>query len=154
MRWFRGKSSQPRREIAPVKHRKFDDQTGQIYTETTSMAATQPDDDWHHRSRCSGEWIESDWRDDFAIAKRAPLVKVSPKTTSNTRNPRTLNASGKLGSRSLVETAMESILQKVKDLSIEVLQDMPPILLQKVWDQIRARLVQQIMFKLESVNLA
>lgn len=137
MRWLRARPSQLRREVAPVKQQKFNDQTGQIYTETT-IAATRPDNDWHHRCRSSGEWIESHWRDDFT--KHAPLVKVSRKN----RRAQGPQESGKLGSRSLIETATEVILQKVNDLSVEVLQDVSPVLLQKVWDQIQARSVPRI----------
>lgn len=132
MRWLQAKSttlSQSRRRIAPPPppaNQRFDDQTGQIYTETTVDATRPSDFNWSHQT-------------DISRGKEPP---------QRTRPLRNLS-----GSRSLVDIALESILQNTHNLSVGVLQDVPPVLLSKIWAQVQARSVRGSLLGEENADI-
>lgn len=127
MRWLqanKAKSRQSRVRVAPPPaNQKFDDQTGQIYTETTVDATRPTDFNWVHQSERDRGRGGRDCTKDYSYTY----------FSGSRPGP---------GPRSLVDIAAESILQNVHSLSVEALRDVPPVLLSKLWAQLQARSVR------------
>jgi hypothetical protein len=104
---------------------KFDEATGQVYTERIAPIQCADDRDWVHwlyrqhvfspQSAAGDDQIDEIWEDDDEDIR--------------------------VGARSLKETAIGCILRNIVDLKLEMIEDLPITVRYQLWDAIKKRLV-------------
>lgn len=156
MKWFRTSSNSRRLQaqavaVPPSNHHKFDEQTGQVYTETTAALTSDTDRDWLHQAPSRVNWDDFEVprvRDDasgrLAIIRDVILKKKKRDRIFKANKEAFIAAFRKRkvkGPRSLADLALETILRNVRDLDIEMLDEVPIRLLELIWDHIKHRLV-------------
>ncbi|KAE8450068.1 hypothetical protein EG329_007208 [Mollisiaceae sp. DMI_Dod_QoI] len=155
MKLFPSKSGRLRRveaeAIAPIpaENHKFDEQTGQVYTEITISVPKAEDRDWPHQLRPVRDLAdyelppESD--DIVGRATRArDVIRVLERSNHVLEQTRlallaSVRAPGEIGARSLVGVAIETILRNIADLTVDVLETLPIQLTRRVWEEIKKR---------------
>ncbi|TVY40884.1 hypothetical protein LOCC1_G006488 [Lachnellula occidentalis] len=129
----------------PSGHQKFDEATGQIYTETTAAIDTANDLDWTRRTVLA---IGPDWREQEEVAlvdawKASQHRGVDPETLGSYRgyldNVRNSRIWGFRGARSLQDVAVETILQSITEITLEGMQWLPIHLVRRIWHAVNKR---------------
>ena len=143
MKWLLPKRSRikARLEIGDeVPYIKFDESTGQIYSETTATIPTSDDRDWYRDSR---------------IVKRAKYLdveqynryvkKLDNGRASLARHQKGLNGlknsriRGFKGARSLQHAATECILKNISDITLEGIECLPISVVRRLWHAVITR---------------
>lgn len=93
-------------------HHKFDDTTGQVYTETTASIQSADDQNWTRRT----------------LAAELQDCLKSPKR-------------GSMGARSLQTAAFDTVLQYISDVTLEALECLPIQVVRRLWRAVNKRSV-------------
>ncbi|TVY24523.1 hypothetical protein LHYA1_G006905 [Lachnellula hyalina] len=129
----------------PSGHQKFDEATGQVYTETTTAIETANDLDWTRRTVLA---IGPDWREQEEVALieawRASQNKgVDPEILGSYRgyldNVRNSRIWGFRGARSLQDVAVEAIVQNITEITLEGMECLPVQLVRRIWHAVDKR---------------
>lgn len=130
MKWFpikrrflRGLSpSKPQRADLPVQHGdKYDEASGQVYTET-SVPVTSSDRDWTRQRRVARETRGRDH------------VGCDPAYGTKPRGFRPSK-----GVRSLQDIAIDATLANLGNITAEYLESLPLPFLDRIWDEVEQR---------------
>lgn len=133
MKWFPLKRRLLLRQWPPKSQRvdlpavvqdghKFDEATGQVYTETIVSISSGDDRNWTRNRRVVRERYEKDF-----VGYEEP--------------PNDTNTGASKGARSLQDIAVESILRNLSDITLEHLECLPSQLLDRIWFEVNKRLV-------------
>lgn len=153
MKWFRISNKSRRLQTvaaAPSNDHKFDEQTGQIYTETTAAVTNDIDRDWPYRLCTALHWTDTEIPRGDDIAGTAGIIRdVIQKMKKSDRLFKAkkfafisaFRGTKVKGTRSLADVALETIILNITDLNVEVLDQVPIRLLELIWDHIMQRLV-------------
>lgn len=111
---------------------KFDESTGQMYSEITAAIQSTDDGNWHSQA--------INLTDDSCAEARS--WQNSPSTRADRRahqqSLNCVNSAGR-GTRSLQESAMECILKNISDVTLEVLKYLPSVILKRIWQTLISR---------------
>lgn len=151
MMWLRprlGKSRGPEKKHGMLDDRhRFDEQTGQVYTEKTAAATNDLDRDWVFDVRTG---MDVSYYDATDASARRPnnqvrdMIRVFKQRgdlqDEQRRASKVISKTYQItGARSLVDVALDMILQKLDDLTMELLSDLPVVLLQRIWEETKKR---------------
>lgn len=110
----------------PWHNSKFDESTGQVYTESTTAIQRSDDRNW------------TQWHQKIAVptCNDADYTRgeVDPGQTPNSR-----------GAQSLQASAIRCILQNLSDLTVELLESLPIHLIRRIWDGVIRTLVYLVL---------
>jgi hypothetical protein len=127
---------------APVHNQKFNEATGQVYTEKTASIQSSDDQNWTRQPRSI---VEADYRDDDDYREYAEAWEKSrsvgklaefQKYLDGVRNSR---AKGFIGARSLQDSAIECILGNISDITLEGIECLPMQIVRRVWREVNKR---------------
>lgn len=102
---------------------KFDEATGQVYTETIVAIQRSDDHNWVH-------WLY-----------RQCVFRLQPTASGDQIDEISQGDSTQVGGRSLKETAILCILRNIVDLKLEMIEDLPSTVKYQLWDAIKKRSV-------------
>jgi hypothetical protein len=128
-------------ETTPSGNQKFDEATGQVYTETTAAIQTANDLDWTRQTVVA---IGPDWRDQEELALIDAWKSGQSEEnlggfhgySDSVRNSRII---GFRGARSLQDVAVETILQNITDITLEGMECLPIQLVRRIWHAVNKR---------------
>lgn len=150
MKWLLPRRRKTLRETraeyrVPRGNQKFDESTGQIYTESIAAIQTTDDRNWARKGRLVAR---PSYRDNVLYAD---YVKAWGKGTTGQdlgeyrqyldelKNSR---SKGLKGARSLQDSAIECILENISDVTLEGIQCLPHQIVRQVWYAVNKRLVE------------
>jgi hypothetical protein len=122
---------EPNRFMLGDKH-KFDEETGQVYSETTASIPTSHDRNWFRLP--STPTAEADFRD-------GQDYRRSFHCGNSLEKPRAKRSMSAKGVRSLQETAIECIIHNISNVTFEVIEYLPNQLVQRIWHEAKRRSV-------------
>lgn len=124
------------------ENQKFDESTGQIYSEIIAPIQSSDDQGWHYRSRIV---VGPSYRDNHLYEKYL-------RKWGKTQHPATLGeyqryldgfknsqAIGSRGARSLQDAAIECILQNISDITLEGIACLPIHIVRRLWHAVNQR---------------
>ena len=119
------------------KH-KFDEGTGQVYSETTASIPTSHDRNWFRLPPT--DVAEADFRDrrDYSRDFRSDL---SMNCGDNLKKPKSKPSTSAKAVRSLQETAIECVIQNISNITFEAIEYLPNPLVQQIWHEANRRSV-------------
>ena len=128
-------------DTTPSAHQKFDETTGQVYTETTAAIQTTTDLDWTRQTILA---FGPDWRDQEELAildswksgQSEEDLGGYQRYSDNVRNSRII---GFRGARPLQDVAVETILQNIADITLEGIGCLPIPLVRRIWNAVNKR---------------
>jgi len=126
---------QPRRS----GNQRFDETTGQIYTEVTTAIRSSDDRDWDRNSRLvAGPAYRSieDCEENAKSWKQPGDLDEYHAYMDNVKNSK---VRGLKGSRSLLDAAIECILQNISDITLEGIECLPLQIVRQLWHAVNKR---------------
>lgn len=117
---------------------KFDEATGQVYTETTAAIQCSDDSDW------------TQWRYRQTTVGSAPAGGNDQELQINDARPSKINP--RVGPRSLQDCAIRCLLQHISDVTVEMIDSLPLTVRYRVWDAVTRRLVGLMLQQHLSLN--
>jgi hypothetical protein len=133
----RASTVEPNRFMLGDKH-KFDEETGQVYSETTLSIPNSHDRNWFRLP--STPTAEVDFRDEQDY-RRNFQSDLSINCGNSFKKPRAKRSMGAKGVRSLQETAIECIIHNISNVTFEVIEYLPSQLVQRIWHEAKRRSV-------------
>lgn len=140
----------------PSSHQKFDEATGQVYTETTVAIYTANDLDWSRQTVIA---LGPDWREQEEVALveawRASQSKgIDLETLGSYRayldNVRNSRIRAFRGARSLQDVAVETILQNINEITLQGMECLPVQLVRRIWHAVNKRLVYYLIHRIQA----
>lgn len=111
----------------PGPNYKFDESTGQVYTERTAPIQCSDDSNWTQRPHCQGI---------FGLAKEdTTLDEMLP------NDEETLIVDRPKGARTLRDSVIRYIVRNILDITLEVMVNLPQQLIRLLWDAVKEALV-------------
>lgn len=120
---------------------KYDERTGQIFTETTLRILGSRDGAWTRRTRVLYERSDTEDEKNRKEAKTWDARRLGRVEFSN-RNVVIARLGAREGSRTLQSTALEQVIQNISDLTIHSFEYLPITLVKRIWDIARKRYVE------------
>jgi hypothetical protein len=125
------------------RHHKFDESTGQVYTESTASMQDRDDQLWTRQSKVV---VGPDYRDSDA---RVSFSEVSGDSRDSEANPgayheyldafKNSRVRGLKGTRSLQDSAVDYILNNISDVTYEGIACLPTSLVRRIWHAVNKR---------------
>jgi len=117
---------------------KFDEATGQVYTETTASIQSTDDRDWTRRTLGPG-WRDSEDELQLKMSSRSQeSLKDYREYLHSVKSPKARRFKGV---RSLQATSFESVLQHISDVTLEGLECLPIQVVRRLWHAMNRRSV-------------
>jgi hypothetical protein len=128
---------EPNQFMLGNKH-KFDEGTGQVYSETTASIPTSNDRNWFRLPPTA--IAEADFRDerDYGMGFQPEL---SMNCGDSLKKPRAKRSRRAKAVRSLQETAIECVIQNISNVTFEAIEYLPNQLIQQIWHEANRRSV-------------
>lgn len=145
--FLQNKSGPKKQQTVPGlgDHHKYDDSTGQVYSESTTAIQASDDSNWTSQTRLV---VGPEYRDD---GDAHSFVSTTDENESNIgayhhhidglKNTR---IRGLKGPRSLQDSAIECIIQNISDVTLEGISCLPPSLVRQLWHAISRRYFDMI----------
>lgn len=131
----------PRAAANRWANHRYHESTGQVYIETIAHIQTSDDRDWAKKTKLfAGPSFQE--RQEYAQYVRSWLEGENfhgtyyEKLLDELKNP---NPGKRKGSRALEDHAIECILSKIADITLEMIQRLPPHLVHRLWYTINKR---------------
>jgi hypothetical protein len=133
----RASTFEPNRFMLGDKH-KFDEETGQVYSETTASIPSSHDRNWFQLPPTTTAKV--DFRDerDYGRGLRSEL---SVNCRDSLKKPKTKRSRSAKAVRSLQETAIECVIQNISNVTFEAIEHLPNQLIQRIWNEANRRFV-------------
>lgn len=130
-------TAKPNQFMLGDKH-KFDEETGQVYSETTASIPTSHDRNWFRLPPTA--IAKADFRDerDYSRGFRSEL---SMNCGDNLKKPKPKRPRSAKAVRSLQETAIECVIQNISNVTFEAIEYLPNQLVQRIWNEANRRSV-------------
>jgi hypothetical protein len=128
---------EPNRFMLGDQH-KFDEETGQVYSETTASIPSSHERNWFRLP--STTCAEVDFRDNQDY-RRSFQSDLSVNCGNSLKEPRAKRSMSSKGVRSLQETAIECIIHNISNVTSEVIEYLPNQLVQRIWHEAKRRSV-------------
>jgi len=138
---------QPAPPKTPVRTQKFDENSGQIYNETTVAIRSGDDRGWDRTGRVV---VGPSYRDtgDYEVYLRNWRANKDTGDIDDYRNymdsVKNSKVRGLRGARSLQDAAIECILQNISDITLEGIECLPVQIVRRVWHAVNKRQVYRI----------
>jgi hypothetical protein len=117
-------------------NQKFDEATGQVYTETTASIQSADDRDWTRRT-LGPSWRDSE--DELQLTHSSQEgLKDYREYLHSVKSPKARRFKGV---RSLQATSFEIVLQHISDITLEGLECLPVQVVRRLWHAVNRRSV-------------
>lgn len=129
------------RNITPSSNQRFDEATGQVYTETTAPIQTSNDLEWTRQTVVAirPEWIDLKHVQSLESLKEEQFEEDLGSYRRDLDNVRNSRIRGFKGARQLQDVAVECILQNINDVTFEGLEFLPIQLVRRIWHAVNKR---------------
>lgn len=127
---------------------KYDESTGQVYSETTATIPTWDDRDWARDSQIvKGARYRNDeeYNEYVRLRNGTEGLQKYQQRLDGLRNSR---IRGIEGARSLQDAAIECVLENISDITIEGIECLPNSILRRLWHAVTTRLDFSVCSKL------
>jgi len=128
----------------PLGNHKFDESTGQIYTERTTAIQSSDDSNWTRNCRVVLGPSLSDGEDHAEQAKSWGIGRTPEDLSQHQKhldNVKNSKVKGRKGARSLQNAAIECIIQNISDITLEAIDCLPIQIVRQIWHAVNQRLV-------------
>jgi len=125
----------------PLGNHKFDELTGQIYTETTTAIQSSDDSNWTRKCRVV---LGPTLRDSEDYAEQVKSWGSSDDLSEHQKhldNVKNSKVNGRKGARSLQDATIECIIQNISDITLEGINCLPIQIVRRIWHAVNQRLV-------------
>lgn len=150
MKWLipKRKKGLQNRNLRPepefVHNQKFDESTGQIYTEKTASIQISDDRDWPWQTPVVAMSDIRDTVDYYEYLKAVEMgrsVESLGEYQAYLDRLQSFRVIGFRGARTLQNSAIECILENIEDITLEVIQCLPRHIVRRVWHAVNQRSV-------------
>ena len=122
--------------IESVHDQKFDEATGQIYTEETASIRTSDDRDWTRLAPRIAKPLtqdRGDYNEYLRVRETGSSVSSLADYEAYLDRLETFKVLGVKGARSLQTSAIECILENISDVTLEGIECLPRHIIRRVW---------------------
>lgn len=120
-------------------HHKYDDSTGQVYSESTTAIQTSDDSNWTSQTRLV---VGPEYRDEDEAHNFVPTNEIESSIGAyhyHIDGLKNTRIRGLKGPRSLQDSAIECIIQNISDCTLEGIACLPPSLVRRIWHAVSKR---------------